>query len=352
VTVDEPAATDQPRPLTTKTGWSQFAQDTEVLPTLLPDDRWQALGADERDHYDEIRLRHHARLVTITTPLVNDVIRLGRRLSLLNRDQVTARRGLIISGRPATGKSTAIIQLGKHHEIRARRQRGDQAGPFLPVIYVTIPPAATPRIVAAEFARFLGLPLTTRMTQVAITNAVCDLLARLGCQLVLVDEVHNISLETRYGAESSDQLKYLAERMSATFVYAGINLEREGLFVGTRGEQIAGRFISITTAPFGNNTPSERQNWAALVAGLEHTLLLHRSQPGMLLQHADYLHDRTGGLIGSLSHLIRSAALDAILDGTETITKATLDAVTIDHHAEEQHRAARRRRRTRTTPAP
>lgn len=345
----EPTGLDESRSLTTKTAWSRFVHDTSVLPTLLDDDRWKALSAAERDLYDEIRLRHHARLVTITTPLVNDVIRLGRKLSLLNRDQFTARRGLIISGRPATGKSTAIIQLGKHHEIRARRQRGDLAGPFLPVVYVTIPPAATPKVVATEFARFLGLPISTRLNQVGITNTVCDLLARLGCQLVLVDELHNISLETRYGAEASDQLKYLAERISATFVYAGINLEREGLFAGTRGEQIAGRFISVTTQPFDNSTSAERQNWAALVAGLEQTLLLHRRDPGMLLQHADYLHERTGGLIGSLSHLIRAAALDAILDGTETITKAMLDAVTIDHHAEQQHRAARRPRRSRAS---
>jgi hypothetical protein len=352
VTGAESVALDESRSLTTKTAWFRFVHDTPALPTLLDDDRWKALDAAERDLYDEMRLRHHARLVTITTPLVNNVIRLGRKLSLLNRDQFTARRGLIISGRPATGKSTAIIQLGKHHEIRARRQRGDLAGPFLPVVYVTVPPAATPKVVATEFARFLGLPISNRLNQVGITNAVCDLLARLGCQLVLVDEIHNISLETRSGAEASDQLKYLAERISATFVYAGINLEREGLFVGTRGEQIAGRFISITTQPFGNNTPAERHDWAALVAGLEQTLLLHHRDPGMLLQHADYLHERTGGLIGSLSHLIRAAAVDAILDSAETITKAMLDTVTIDHHAEEQHRAGQRRRRPRAADVP
>lgn len=351
MTTDAPAEHEESRSLTTKVAWSRFIHNTPALPTLLPEQRWQALGPAERDLYDDVRLRHHARLVTITTPLVNDVIRLGRRLSLLNRDQVTARRGLIISGRAATGKSTAITQLGKHHEIRARRIRGELAGPFLPVIYVTIPPAATPKVVASEFARFLGLPISNRLNQVAITNAVCDLLARLGCQLVLVDEIHNISLETRYGAEAADQLKYLAERISATFVYAGINLEREGLFTGTRGEQIAGRFTSITTRPFGNTTAAERQDWAALIAGLEQTLLLHRGEPGMLLRHADYLHERTSGSIGSLSHLIRAAALDAILEGAETITKSMLSAITIDHHAEEQHRATRHRRATRR-PAP
>jgi hypothetical protein len=334
----DPTVADEVRSLTAKPAWARFVADTPALPSLLPDEQWKVLDPAGRDAYDEMRLRHHGRLVTVATPLVNDVIRRGRRLALLNRDQVTARRGLIISGPPATGKSTAITQLGKHHEIRVRRQRGDLPGPFLPVVYITVPPAATPKVVAAEFARFLGLPVTRSLNQVQITNAVCDVLAQLGCQLVLVDEVHNISLHTRYGAETSDQLKYLAERISATFVYAGVNLEAEGLFAGTRGAQIAGRFTSITSQPFGNRTAVERQDWSALVATLEQNLLLHRLESHTLLRHADYLHDRTGGLIGSLSHLIREAALDAILDGTETITKTMLDRVTIDHHAEHQLR--------------
>jgi len=131
--------------LTTKAGWDRFVADTPPLPALLPDEQWKTLDPAERETYDEMRLRHHGRLVTVATPLVNEVIRRGRRLTLLNRDQVTARRGLIVSGPAATGKSTAITQLGKHHEIRTRRQRGDLPGPFMPVVYVTVPPAATPK---------------------------------------------------------------------------------------------------------------------------------------------------------------------------------------------------------------
>ena len=41
-------------------------------------------------------------------------------------------------------------------------------------------------------------------------------------------------------------------------------------------------------------------------------------------------------MIGSLAHLIREAAVEAILDGTETITKASLGRVRLDHAAEHQ----------------
>ena len=38
--------------------------------------------------------------------------------------------------------------------------------------------------------------------------------------LICVDEIHNLNLGTRHGAEASDTLKYFAERIPATFVYA------------------------------------------------------------------------------------------------------------------------------------
>jgi hypothetical protein len=49
-------------------------------------------------------------------------------------------------------------------------------------------------------------------------------------------------------------------------------------------------------------------------------------------------------MIGSLSHLIRGAAIEAILNGAEKITKCLLDAVELDHaaqHATPEHSAKR-----------
>ena len=142
-----------------------------------------------------------------------------------------------------------------------------------------------------------------------------------------------MSLRTRAGAEVSDQLKYFAERIPATFVYAGIDLEANGLFAGIRGKQIASRFATIETRPFAYATTAQRGAWHSLIATLEQALCLERHTPGMLVRHAGYLYQRTGGMIGSLSHLIRGAAIDAICDGTEKITKAHLEVVRLDHAA-------------------
>ncbi|MFM9499943.1 AAA family ATPase [Streptomyces galilaeus] len=277
-------------------------------------------GVRETDH-DTAREDYHAQLVIVSTPTIRHVAATGRKRILLNRHQHSARRGLIVSGPAGTGKTTAITQLGKNYEQLTRR-RGALPPRALPVLYVTVPPAATPKMLAIEFARFIGLPLPSRFSQVEVTNRVCDLVCTLGCRLVLIDELHNLDIHSRIGAEASDQIKYLSERIPATFVLAGVDIEGTGLFAGRRGGQIASRYSLIPTSAFRHKTPQEQAAWQALVATLENALRLHAHSPGALLRLAPYLHDRTAGMIGSLSHLVREAALDAILDGTENLPRA------------------------------
>ncbi|MEV6360338.1 TniB family NTP-binding protein [Nocardia asteroides] len=321
--------TEPVRQLTTLTGWRQFTRDKPVIPPLLPTIEWEHLGDTERGYYDETRIDYHTRLTVIATSTVRNVAQKGRRLTLLNRHAVSARRGMILSGAAGTGKTTAITQFGKMHEA-ADQARHPHRNDRIPVLYATVPPAATPRMLAAEFARFLGLPVTHRANLTDIIEAVCGVCCDTGTSVVICDELHNISLATKSGAEVSDTLKYFSERIPATFVYAGINVEREGLFSGTRGEQIAGRFTMIRTVGFPCTA-----DWRAVVATLENTLRLHNHTPGTLTDLDRYLHKRTSGMIGSLSALIREAALEAILTGAEKITKPMLDAIDLDHAATE-----------------
>ena len=79
----------------------------------------------------------------------------------------------------------------------------------------------------------------------------------------------------------------------------------------------------------------------ALTATLESLLRLHHHRTGTLVKLAEYLHQRSTGMIGSLSQLIRGAAILAIEDGSEQITRQLLDVVPIDYAAE---RAATPRR--------
>ncbi|NNH75833.1 AAA family ATPase [Nocardia uniformis] len=326
---------DRRQPTTTLEGWRRFAQaETSPQFELLPNREWKSLKDLRRVEYDEARIAHHAELVVVTTSAITEITNEGRLLTLLNQREIGARRGLIISGPAATGKTTALKQLGRLHELRTRTRfpRSER----IPVVYVTAPPKGSPRKLTMEFARFLGLAtVRSRHNTTDIAGAVCNVLIDACTDIVIIDEIHNISLTTRAGEDMSDHLKYFTEHLPATFLYAGIDLERSGLFTGVRGRQLAGRCQVINTTPF----PYDAQ-WQQLVGAMEAPLRLHHHTPNQLVDQAEYLHHRTGGMIGSLGHLVRASAIRAILDGSEKINRALMDKIHIDHAAESLARRA------------
>ncbi|WP_442778011.1 hypothetical protein [Streptomyces soliscabiei] len=129
----------------------------------------------------------------------------------------------------------------------------------------------------------------------------------------------------------------LTERLAATFVYAGINVTDTRLFSGTRGAQLAGGAILINCGPLPARHGT-REPFRDVITDIENNLDLQQHKPGALPRHHTYLHQRTAGRIGSLTRLIRQAAITAIHDGTERITQTTLEAIRLDHLAETHHR--------------
>jgi Cdc6-like AAA superfamily ATPase len=117
----------------------------------------------------------------------------------------------MVSGPARTGKTTALTQLGKTVEVIHRRRYPRSAGD-IPVVYITVPPAATPKMIAMEFARFFDLPLSRRGNITDIADAVCGVSLDAQVTLVAIDELHNLNTATRAGAEASDTLKYFSER--------------------------------------------------------------------------------------------------------------------------------------------
>lgn len=323
-------------PTMTVAGWRQFVDAPPPSFELLPGGQWEALAGQDRAEYDDARISYHSEMIIVATSAVREITRQGRLLTLLNRRETGARRGLIISGQQTTGKTTALKQLGRTHELMTRERYPSRSGDRIPVVYVTTPPKGSPRKLAMEFARFLGLPPVRRgYNTTDIADAVCQVMLEARVDLVLVDEIHNLNLATAAGEDMSDHLKYFTEHLPATFAYAGMDLERR-LFTGVRGKQIAGRCVLVSTGAYPCNA-----EWKGLVATMETALRLHRHEPGSLTHSARYLHGRTSGMIGSLSHLVRAAAQLAILEGDEAITRKLLDSIPVDYAAESgRHGAA------------
>ncbi|MEV8638350.1 ATP-binding protein [Streptosporangium sp. NPDC051023] len=323
---------DRRAPGTTLDGWRRFVNADPPAFALLADDDWKELDQRQRQNYDEARIAYHSEMAIVTTSTITEIATEGRLLTLLNQREDGARRSLMVSGEATTGKTTAIKQLGRTHELRVRARH--PGADRIPVVYVTAPPKGSPRKLAVEFAHFLQLPpVRPRHTVTDIADAICQVLVDARTDLVIVDEIHNMNLETRAGEDLSDHLKYFTEHLPATFVFAGIEVERSGVFTGIRGKQIAGRCVMIPTQAFPFNT-----EWKQLVAAMESSLRLHGHEPDSLIKLARYLHQRTGGTVGSLSHLIRKAAIKAILGGEEAVTKGLMDTMKIDHIADSSAR--------------
>jgi hypothetical protein len=300
----------------------------------------------------EERLAYHSRFVTVRTPAIDALAKNVRTLMILGRHQtVTARPSLIVTGPAGAGKTTALLQVGRACHLAHTRRHGPTATDGqVPVAYVLVPPAASAKTLATEFARYLGIPVTVGMSQAQITGAVCHTYTAAGVQLVLIDEIHRLNPRTTTGAQSADLIKDLTERIGATFVYAGIDVTTTPLFTGVRGAQLAGRASLIDCAAFPARLGDE-EPFRNLVNAMESALDLRHHRPGTLPKLAPYLHERTAGRIGSLARLIRQAAITALIDGTERITKTTLDAIRLDHLAE-QHYQPRTRPRSRNTSTP
>ncbi|WDT90319.1 ATP-binding protein [Streptomyces sp. SCSIO-PteL053] len=301
----------------------------------------------------EERLAYHSRFVTVRTPAIDALAKNVRTLMILGRHQaVTARPSLIVTGPAGAGKTTALLQVGRAcHLARTRRHGPAATAGQAPVAYVLVPPAASAKTLALEFARYLGIPVTPGMSQAQITNSVCHTYTAAGVQLVMIDEIHRLNPRTTTGAQSADLIKDLTERIGATFVYAGIDVTTTPLFTRVRGAQLAGRASLIDCAAFPARLGDE-EPFRDLITAMEGALDLRHHRTGTLPRLAPYLHERTAGRIGSLARLIRQAAITALLDGTERITKTTLDAIRLDHLAEQHYHQPRARPRSRNTSTP
>ncbi len=86
---------DWHRQLTTLEGWREFTTTATVPPELLPGQRRATLDGPGKLLYDEYRLDYHTRLAAVATPTLRRVVHSGRRLTLLNRHAISARRGLV-----------------------------------------------------------------------------------------------------------------------------------------------------------------------------------------------------------------------------------------------------------------
>lgn len=208
--------------VTTLDSWRAFVDHDPRQVTLLTDDERHRLNEGERRTYDDMRADYHAALPALRTPILDRTVTKGLLFMRLNRGlQMGTPCGMILSGVPGLGKTTAIRALGRTVE-QSYRARNPQMASAVPVVYITMPTGEHPKALPAELLYFLGAPHAARATETMLTHQACELMADLSTSLVIVDEVHGIDRSRASHAQQSDQLKYFMDHVCPVTVKSAL----------------------------------------------------------------------------------------------------------------------------------
>ena len=343
---------DRPAALHRLESLDSFLAATTTPPPALDDRSYAALTEQERAAHDRARIMHLSGGIILATPHYTKARTQLEKAFAANAGRNSGHAGLVISGDSTLGKTTLCKSLMRH----IYRSYGTQFPDFrahnrIPVVYIEVPAGSTGKSLMRAFADFFGLTVSSGETMLSIRNRVVDLLNTAGTQLVVIDELHNLSRHTQGNGESHDLLKNLHNDLAATFLYAGINVKK--MLATERGAQIGGRFSLLELHPYNLSNQKDAKTWKALINTFEKQLPLRHHEHGSLAELSEYLHDRTNGSIGSLGRLLTGAATDAITDPSiplERIDRALLDAQQLDAAAETAYakRTARNARSKKT----
>ncbi|MCX0270048.1 TniB family NTP-binding protein [Nocardia zapadnayensis] len=346
-----------------KEEWRTLVFWTPPPPPVMPSyAEYKAMSETDKRRFNRSRSAHHSALVLVETDDVKQFhYELDRRLEANHWQPAGARRGKVIDAPATMGKSTLIKWFAVEFERQLRIDEPDRfvtdegnqyIRDYVPVVYISIGADDTPKDLSAAIARFLMLPIRSGATKSAITDQVIKAMRICGTELVIFDEFHHLDVTLKEGKVASEHIKHLANHTPATFVYLGSNLKTSALFLEAgardRATPLAGRTDLYTMTAYKIDNREQIEQWARVVAAFEDALCLFEHLPYSLTRiHWRYLHDRTGGSIASLSHLIRESAIEAVRNADEAITVGVMDRIRLDQRAQEHYDSIRNRARRR-----
>lgn len=329
--------------------WESLVQILESQTPTFADstiDDYEAMDSLEKHRFNTDRKAYVSGGMTVSTPQVAELVHATKTAMSQNLNAMTGRRGILVTGPSTVGKTTACIALMSYAYSEFQKQcPAELAAGAIPVAYVEVPPSSTPKGLMQRFADFYALPYQDRTSLNELKKAVVRTMRKCMTQVVVVDELHNLARRSNSNGESVDTLKDLSNDSPATFVYAGIKLEESGLLAGSRGDQVARRFSPLRMSLYNYTTAEERKAWRGVVMAFSKALPLFAHDPKDLLTHAEWLHKRSGGNIGTLQSILVQSAHSLIDGGDPHQEKLTLELMTkarLDIRAEDAEQLAER----------
>lgn len=332
-------------------GWREFAEAPAIeQPERRSMKELKSLGDEAREEYAFRREIYHSNFL-VKTPQ-NE--RLNTRLwDLVDANQQRPDRvkgAAVVDSPPGLGKTTAVDAFGRafHRQQITRHGRDFDDGQTLhiPVCRVGFAGTMSTRALNEAILNFYNHPAADASRSRYLRNRnlaamAAESVRRHGTRLLIIDDVHFLKIHTDEGVALANELKWLANEYSATFLFTGVNMKGTGLLSESKTSdklamsQTARRWTRLTLPPFAHPVGEHTKPWRSLLGTIETHLVLANARPRMLREQADYLYTRSTGMIGSLFKLITLGSARAIRTGTEALTRELLDDIDIDIAAED-----------------
>jgi hypothetical protein len=345
--------------ISTVDGWQHYVahHDQYRGPALLSRTDYDRLPAGHRGLYDMARRVAIANLPRRTTPMgqaIMDEIGVTLQANTLNLTP-GVRTGLFLSADAGLGKSTLVRQIAVMFDREMRDFAQFRPGisgnrdRWIPVAWVNVPPKVTIGGLCRDILAYYGEVPRRSAREPELTARVRQVIAECGTRLLVLDDITRLKMHREADQNAADFIRALMET-GATILGIGVNVEQSGLLyeghASTRNRrlltQTRRRFTVHTLGSFTDETGEAFTGWLAHLKGIEEDLPLLDKATGMLTSNDTpaYLLRRTGGVIGTLTRLMTEASLRVLGQcptgpGTgEYLTREVLDAVTLDHAAE------------------
>jgi hypothetical protein len=312
--------------------------------------------------HDLHRAATHANLPVIATPMSLAVSRLvrGRTEGNALKQKPSTRAGVMVTGGGYQGKTETLCEtaadfeddwLALHGTLNPQAMAGTR-DMHVPVAYVQTPVTAEPKSLCKAILGFYGAD-TKGMDLPDLVRQVAASLNDHGTRALLLDDITRLRMHRKDDQDVLDLIRAFMS-MHVTLILIGVDIPGSGLLREGRHDPATGqwvlppasaamargleatqterRFDVIELDRFRYDTPAQITAWTAHLAGVEQHLRLMAARPGMLTGGTmpEYLYRRTNGVVGLLERLIEDGCREAIDAGTETLTQAILDSVTVN----------------------
>jgi hypothetical protein len=347
----------------TAEGWRRWrlTRHAFVPAPRLTRREFEELSEREQALYELHREATHSNFPLQETPMSQAIARVMR--SRLRKGAFkqapTTRRGLIINGGGCQGKTETACEVAAafedswlelHHHLNPDAIPGTR-DLHIPVAYVQTPVTAKPKSTCKAILDFYGAD-HKNMDLPALIRAVRRHVHAHGTRAILLDDITRLKLHRLDDQDVFDLLKGFMD-MSATLVLIGVDILGSGLLRGAVQDPRTGdwvlpnepggrvsegaetqhqrRFTMVHLGPFPYDTPEDMAFFLRHLKGIENHLRLFDAAPGMLTggDMPEYLHDRTGGVVGLLECLIEDGVEAAVDSGEEKLSIDALDQLAI-----------------------